>query len=67
MFDVVFEKLKVIFSCNSSCIKEKSADSIEIKLNDKQILLLNEKHSRFQEVMDIVHSINGAQCIERPN
>ena len=41
-------------------------DCIEIKLNDKQILLLNETHARFQEVMDIVHSINGDERVHRP-
>ena len=58
MFDVVFDKLKVIFSCNSSCIKEKSADCIEIKLNDKQVLMLKDTHPRFQEIMGVEHSIN---------
>ena len=58
MFDVVFDKLKVIFSCNSSCIKENSGDSIEINLNGNQILMIKEAHPRFKEVMDIIHSIN---------
>lgn len=58
MFDVVFDKLKVIFSCNSSCIKESSGDIIEIKLNGNQILIIKETHAQFKQVMDIVHSIN---------
>ena len=33
---------------------------------NKQILLLKETHARFQEVMDIVHSINGDERVHRP-
>ena len=58
MLDVIFDKLKIIFSCNSSCVKETGNDTIEIKLNNKQILLLNETHANFKDIMNIVHSIN---------